>query len=335
MAERWRMRGLSWMQLPWMGMVLALGYGLGGEVLFKQMLDNDVLVGTLSISFLFLLPFAIGVLTLLFSSKESRLSWGYATFAPWAVCAALGILVVIFAMEAWVCVVMGLPIFFVMSSLGGALVCWRANRRARLENGHSDQNVSMLGVVLLVPLLFSPIEALWQPPTIEREVTRVMVVDAPAAVIWDEFVTVPKIQPEEERFAWFRAAGLPHPVEATLVNPGAEGVRYASYDNGMKVVEPVQIWSLYEQYRFGVVLDPESGQHTPLWSDVAGEHLQVQWVEYRVEPLSDQQVRLHLTSRYALQTPMNAYSAMWVDFLLGDFQQYILDIVTARAEGKV
>jgi hypothetical protein len=145
---------------------------------------------------------------------------------------------------------------------------------------------------------------------------------------------VPKIQPQEEHFAWFRAAGLPHPVEATLVNPGADGVRYASYDNGMRVIEPVQVWEVYNRYRFGVLLDPESGQHTPLWSDVAGEHLHVQWVEYRVEKVSEQQVRLHLTSRYALQTPINPYAVLWVDFLLSDFQHYILDIVTARAEDK-
>jgi hypothetical protein len=168
-----------------------------------------------------------------------------------------------------------------------------------------------------------------------REVKTSVVVHAPAETTWGEFVTVPKIQPEEEQFAWFRAAGLPHPVQATLVNPGAKGVRYASYDNGMKVIEPVQVWALYEQYRFGVLLDPESGQHTPLWSDVAGEHLHVQWVEYRIEKLSDEHVRLHLTSRYALETPVNPYAALWVDFLLGDFQDYILDVVTARAEGKV
>jgi hypothetical protein len=159
-----------------------------------------------------------------------------------------------------------------------------------------------------------------------------VVVDAPAETIWHTFVSVPKIQPQEERFAWFRAAGLPHPVKATLVNPGNEGVRFASYDNGMRVIEPVQVWELYERYRFGVELDPESGQHTPLWSDVAGEHLHVQWVEYRIEKLNEAQVRLHLTSRYALETPINPYAVAWVDFLLGDFQDYILDVVTARAE---
>lgn len=65
---------------------------------------------------------------------------------------------------------------------------------------------------------------------------------------------------------------------------------------------------------------------------MAGDHLQVQWVEYRIEALSAEQVRLHLTSRYALATPVNLYAAAWVDFLLSDFQYYILDVVTGRAE---
>jgi hypothetical protein len=224
--------------------------------------------------------------------------------------------VLLFAMEAMICVVMGLPVFFVLSSLGGALICWLTNWR----EGRDSRDV--LGIVLLLPLVFSPLEALWQPPTVVRETKRSVVVEAPAEVIWQEFVTVPKIQRSEERFAWFRAAGLPHPVEATLVNPGAEGIRYASYDNGMKVIEPVQVWELHERYRFGVLLDPESG------------HLQVQWVEYEIEKLSEHAVRLHLTSRYALETPINPYAEAWVNFLLSDFQDYILNIVTARAERR-
>ena len=313
-------------EAPVLGMSVALTYGLLGEVFFKQANDWDWLIGTLSISFLFLVPFGIGALTVALSPKALRVTWPYAIFAPWVVCIVLGLAVLLFSLEAMICVAMGLPIFFVLSSLGGALMCWLSIRREN-RNG-----AGMLGIVLMVPLLLSPLEARWQNPTIVREVKATVVVDASAATIWQEFVTVPKIQPNEERFAWFRLAGLPHPVEATLVNPGAAGVRYASYDNGMKVIEPVQVWKLYEQYRFGVQLDPESGQHTPLWSDVAGEHLHVQWVEYRIEKLSQEKVRLHLTSRYALASPVNPYAAVWVDFLLSDFQHYILDVVVGRAE---
>ena len=311
---------------PMLGMIIALIYGLSGEFFFKQANNNDLLIGTLSISFLLLLPVGIGALTVRLSPSELQVTWPYAIFMPWLVCTALGVLVLLLSMEALICIVMGLPIFFVLSSVGGALMCWYYNRR----QNHSGTN--LMSILAALPLLFSPLEAQWQPPTVVREIQSATIVDAPAAVMWQEFVTVPRIQPHEERFAWFRAAGLPHPVEATLVNPGAEGVRYASYDNGRRVIDPVPVWELDQRYRFGVLLDAESGQHTPLWSDVAGEHLQVQWVEYRIEPLSATQIRVHLTSRYALETPINPYAAAWVDFLLSDFQNYILDVVTTRAE---
>jgi hypothetical protein len=309
-----------------LGMLVALAYGVSGEFFFKQNNFSDILMGTLSISFLILVPFGIGALTVRLSPKESQVNWPYAVFAPWAVCTVLGLLVLLLAMEAAICVAMGLPIFFVFSSMGGALMCWFYQRR------ESRGDTNLLALILFAPLLLSPVEAQWQPPIVVREIQASAIVDAPAEVMWNHFVSVPKIQPQEERFAWFRAAGLPHPVEATLVNPGPQGVRYASYDNGMRVIEAVQAWELYNRYRFGVELDPERGQHTPLWSDVAGEHLHVQWVEYRIEQISAEQVRLHLTSRYALETPINPYAVLWVDFLLSDFQQYILEIVTERAE---
>jgi hypothetical protein len=319
MVEHRRMQSL-----PMVGLVVALAYGLAGEIFFQQ--ARELLLGTLSISFLFLIPMGIGALTVALASASWRSSWSYAIFAPWVACGLLGVAVLVLSMEAWICVAMGLPIFFVMSSLGGALMRWWLTRRQ--DRGDS----SFLSLLLLMPLLFSPLEALWQSPTVVREVKTSVLVAAPVETVWSEFVTVPKIQPEEERFAWFRAAGLPHPVEARLDQPGIDGVRYASYDNGMKVIEPVQVWELHEQYRFGVLLDHENSQRTPLWSDVAGEHLQVEWVEYQIEPISSNLVRLHLTSRYALATPVNLYASAWVDFLLSDFQYYILDVVTGRAE---
>lgn len=323
MSQRWNLQAL-----PAFGLILALIYGLSGELVFKQSDLGDLIMGTLSISFLFLVPMGIGALVVALSPQKWKDSWPYAIFAPWIACAVLGIVVMLLAMEAWICVAMGLPIFFVMSSLGGIVIRWW-----REAQGHNDTH--LLGIVLLTPFLFSPIEAHLQQPTVFREVKASMVVNVPAETIWSQFVTVPKIQPNEEHFAWFRAAGLPYPVEANLVNPGPKGVRYASYDNGMRVIEPVQVWSPYDQYRFGVKLDPKYGQYTPLWSDVASEHLHVQWVEYQIEKISDKQVRLDLTSRYALQTPVNPYAALWVDFLLGDFQHYIMGIVTARAEAQM
>ncbi len=319
----WAWRGMEKGGPAVAGVLAALGYGVAGEVAFQQF--DEILRGTLCLSFLVVLPLGIGALTAAFAPAGYRDSWAYAIFAPWAVCGALGVLVSVVSLELWVCVVMALPIFFLMSSVGGVLVTWRRRRGSARCGG------PLLPMLLIAPFLLGPLEAQWQPPLTERTVRTTVVVEATPQQVWDTFVAVPEIQPAERRFAWFRAIGLPDPVAATLTAPGVNGMRQATYDNGLAVVEPVRVWQPYALYRFDVEVDPDS-LPSPLWRAVEGKHLDVQDVEYRIEPMDGGKVQLHLTSRYQLATTLNPYAGLWLDFLLRDFQGYILDVVAERAE---
>lgn len=303
------------------GMLAALAYGLAGEWVFLQW--NDLLIGTLSISFLILVPVVLGGLTVAFAPESQKESWPYAVFAPWVVCFVLGVGVGLLAMEAWVCITMALPLCFVLSSLGGAAMRWWIVRR---------RDRQLLSILLFVPFLLAPVEAQWQPPTTTRRVTVAIDVAAAPETVWNAIIAVPEIQPGEGGFAWFRWMGLPQPRAATLSEPGPAGMRYANYANGFQVIEPVQLWEPHHRYRFDVELDPASHQPTPLWAAVAGRAVDVEWVEYTLEPRGPNQLRLHLTSQYALTTPVNPYAGVWLDFILQDFQAYILRVVGGRAE---
>lgn len=309
---------------------VGVAYGLVSEVLFQE--ASDLLIGTLSISFLLLVPLGIGALTVLLGPDRLKRSWPYAVFMPWGGCLVVGLLVGLLAMEAWVCVIIGMPVFFVMASIGGALT--KVIRDARDDKATLG---AWIGLAALAPMLLMPVEGQWQPQTATREVVQVVAVDAPAEDVWESFIAVPTIDPQERPFAWFPLLGLPQPVEARLTNPGAAGMRFASYDNGMRVVEPTMIWEPAQRYRFGVMLDPASSRVAPLWAALGGEHLVVEHVEYRIDPAEDGSdgVRLTLTSRYTLRTPLNRYAGLWIDFLLGDFERTILHVVKARAEAGI
>ena len=127
--------------LPSIGVIAALAYGMMGEILFQEV--SNLLLGTRSLSFLFLVPMGIGAVTVALGPEYLKTSWPYAIFAPWAVCALLGLVVWLMAREAWICVFMGLPIFFVMSSLGGALMRWWFERReARGQVDRDERRVA-------------------------------------------------------------------------------------------------------------------------------------------------------------------------------------------------
>src|SRR3712207_2496452 len=69
--------------------------------------------------FLILAPFAIGALTVALAPERARRSTAYAALAPWIPCTLSVMLVALLRWEAWVCVAMALPIFWIMSTLGG------------------------------------------------------------------------------------------------------------------------------------------------------------------------------------------------------------------------
>lgn len=301
-------------------------YGLGAEVAFQEM--SSVLVGTLSISFLLLVPFVLGVLTVALSPPDRKESWLYAFFAPWAVCLVLGIVIYLLAMELWICVVMGLPLLFVMSSLGGVLVTWLYRRKVDRDR---RRDTTTLGLLILLPFLAMPLEARLPLPTQARTVQTQVTIQADAQTVWETFIAVPPIQPDEGPRAWFRVLGLPDPIEATLSAPQAGAMREARYSNGLRVIEPVLVWEPYERYRFRVELDLAS-LPSPLWRAVESRHLDVQEVEFWLEPQPGGAVTLHLDSTYRLATPLNPYAGRWLDFLLRDFQGYILQVVKQRAE---
>lgn len=315
--------------LAMLAALTAIAYGLGAELVFQQL--SDAWIGTLSISFLLLVPAALGALTVFLGPYDLKRSWGYAIFAPWIVCTLAALAAFLFGLELWACIVMALPIFFALSSLGGALVCFLYRRKDEREARRNSSPHTMLGLLLAAPFLLLPLEAQLSPPSQTRMVHTQIEVAAGPAVVWDAFVAVPEIQPEEERFAWFRALGLPDPVEAMLAGQGAGALRQARYDNGLQVMEPVLVWEPETRYRFSVELD-DASLPSPLWRAVDGEHLNVLYVEYRVQPQPEGGVLLHLDSAYRLTTPLNPYAALWGDFLLSDFQHYILEIVKRRAE---
>lgn len=306
---------------------IGVTFGMVYVMLFQA--SSDLLIGTLSVSFLFLVPMGIGALTVALAPVRRKESWPYAVFMPWLVCLLVGLLVGVLAMEAWACIVIGLPVFFIMSSIGGALT--KVMFDARSGNGTLG---AWLGVAAIAPLFLMPIEVQWTPVGTTRDVVKTVVIEAPAEQVWASFVAVPPIQPDERPIAWFPWLGLPQPVEARLEQPGETGMRWASYENGMQVIEPTIIWEPARQYRFGVMLDPGGPRTTPLWTALAGEHLVVDHVEYRIDPVpgATGSVRLTLTGRYTLRTPLDSYAGVWIDFLLGDFERTILHVVKERAE---
>jgi hypothetical protein len=232
----------------------------------------------------------------------------------------------LFAWEAVVCVVMALPIFLPLATLGAGL----AYVGYRAVGQHATRQQPLL-LVMLLPYLVAPVEAWFEAPDSLHVVTNSVVVEASPDAVWRQIVRVPEIGREEQRYSVLHSIGLPRPVEATLSGQGIGAVRHASFEGGLVFVETVNEWQDRRSLGFSIVRDPSSVPPEPLGA-IGGPLFDMLDGRYEIEPISDQRVILRLSSTHRLTTRFNWYAGLWTEPIMSELQRVILEVVKARSQ---
>lgn len=291
--------------------------------------SSGALLGTLTLAFFLFVPLAVGALTVFFAPAQLRRNWLYAIFGPWLACALFAGLAAVLSLEVWICVLMALPVFFLVSSVGGVgmRLLLPPDKPGREQSG-------VLGVLLLLPLLLLPLEQQFPAPDSIRVVHTQIEVAASPAEIWPQITRVAEISESEHRWSFFHAAGLPRPRTATLDIDGVGGVRRGQWEDGLVFIETITDWQPNRSYTMRMAADTSQLEATPLpLQQIGGPYFDVIEGRYEIEPLAEDRVILHFTSTHRLSTRFNGYGGWWTDLFMRDVQNYILRIVKARAEG--
>ena len=322
LATAARRREMWWAGLGALtGIPLALIYGVVTRWIFG-ISNNDLLI-VMTCAFILLVPLAIGALTVWVAPSRLLRSWPYAVFMPWLAALLTVGAIWLMRLEEVVCIVLALPLFLPLSSIGGLIVRWRRQRR--------DGAARLIGIFLLAPYLITPIELQLPAPGAVRTVETSMVVAADAATVWAHITEVYEIERDEQRFSPFHWIGLPKPRQAMMASPGPDGIRYGHFENGLVFIEEILTWQENVFFSFTIERDPNAAIPAIL-HEIDGPYFQVLDGFYRIEPLPDGTVRLHLSSRHQLTTHFNAYAGLWTDAVMRDLQQDILSIVRNRSE---
>jgi len=312
----------------WTGVGAAVVYGLAFRLLINRPGFGN-LFGAMTIAFLFLVPFVVGYLTVHVGDRDGKWSWPRRLLLPWlSALLSLGIALA-FAWEGLICVVIWLPLFLLVSLLGG-LVAALVGKAVRSRRARGV----LAGCVALLPAVVAPLEHRAPAPDEVRIVATAIEIAASPATVWSEIARVRKFEPDEHRFAWSHAIGFPKPIEATLSHEGVGGVRHASFEGGVVFVETVHAWEPERHLAFAIEADPEAIPARALDEHVTvgGPYFDVLEGDYRIEALSGGRVRLSLESRHRLSTRFNPYAGLWTDFILKDTQRYILEALRRRCE---
>lgn len=302
-----------------LGLVSGLVYGILTRFITETQRFGSVFA-VMTLSFLFLVPVVIGYLTV---RPHPQPSWAYRLLAPWlptvlsvAVCFAVG-------WEGTICIVMGLPILLIFSSLGGVL-----------GGLTSIRGPAGAASAMLVPFLVAPLEQRVPRPEMLHEVHTSIPIRATPAAVWAEIIEVPTIMPQEQKPALFTRLGFPRPVSATLSRPGVGAVRHARFERGVLFLETVTDWIPQQRLRFTIAAQTDSIPPSTLDRHVTigGPYFDVLSGRYDIRPGPNGQVTLDLTSELRVSTHFNLYAAPWADAIMRSIQENILEIIRARAE---
>ena len=288
--------------------------------------DVDIFAGLVSFSFFVFVPFAIGFIVVYIDSEVSLRGRGQHFFAPWLAIVAFLLTTMALMLEGSICVLIVSPGFLILAGIGGLTAGWLRTRQ-------SIQS-STLSVVLLLPIILSPLEA--HLPVSTEIKTRVdsVVIDADVATIWRNITIVDQIDESELTFGVARLLGVPRPLEAHMGGSDGEQVRYTKWDKGISFQERIIEWSEQNSMQWEFEFPPGSIPKGTLDDHVAigGEFFDLIGGGYTLTPQESGKVELTLTTAYRVSTRPKLYSLVWADVVMGDFHRMILGLVADRSE---
>jgi len=318
------------------GLVKTLIFSLGIPALYavamRLLFGVDTwgdMFAVMSISFLYCLPTIIGALTVLLSKIELVQSLAYRILAPWIPIFIFLFITLGLNIEGWACWLMILPVFLVAASIGGVIAGYCRIRKYR----HTRLQVSFL---ILLPLIISPVESLIGSIPGTYETHTFIDIDAPAEIIWDHVTRVSTIPEHEDTGYLNKLLGFPRPVRAELDYEGVGAYREAVFTKGLVFHETVTEYKDHEKMVFTIRANPHEIPSTTLDEHVVigGEYFDVLDGTYKLEKLANGHCRLHLYSRFELNTRFNTYAGWWGRWIMKDIQNNILNIQKNRSEAS-
>lgn len=301
------------------GLVLRLFYGVD---------TWSELFNVMTVTFLVLSPLVMGALLVWLSPKHLAASYAWVILGPWIPILLLFVITLAVQIEGWACWLMILPVFLVMASAGGFI--------GRALNDWRNRNRLNMSLLALLPLLISPVEA-WigaMPGTYEAY--TFIDIEAPADKIWSEVTRVREIPQEQDSGDLTRFLGFPRPVSAELDTLAVGCYRKAVFTGGLVFHETVTEYVDQELMVFDIKAIPHEIPSTTLDEHVVigGEFFDVLNGSYALEDLGGGLHRLHLSSRFEVNTTFNFYAGWWARWIMKDIQQNILRVEKLRAEGS-
>ena len=271
---------------------------------------------------LFAFPFCIGFATQLMLDPEVKLGYWPNFGRSCIVTGVLAVVVLVFAIEALLCVLMALPIFAAVQAFG---VLVARVIFARVEGRGNGAVKSSLLIIPFALAVYKPSLPLGEAQYV---VTNEISIEAAPEQIWAQINDFAQVQPSERLWTWSHAVlGAPMAERSFIEGDVRQAIwtQNVAYEEHLTERSPTRMaWDIAFADGF---------RANDMFQRILPNSEQFELLRGRYELEFDGvATTVTLSTEYRLKTAMNGYVALWGKLFLGDNHNSILHILKLRSE---
>jgi hypothetical protein len=275
------------------------------------------------------IPFALPMISvILYGYRKPRRIWECLGLGMLWLGVAYGMLL-LWAYEGMVCLVMALPLAIPVVLLGSAVGYSIQARPLR------SADASRIVVILLagLPTMIGA-ESATHPDAPLFAVSTAVEVDAPADRVWAHVI---RFEPLPVPRDWVFHTGIAYPMRAEIQGHGVGAVRRCEFSTG-PFIEPIEVWDEPRLLRFAVTSNPPSMQEWNPFAEIHPPHLDDALVahrgEFRLTGMPGGRTLLEGTTWYRNHMWPTAYWRLWSDSIIHQIHRTVLEHIRHSAEAE-
>lgn len=297
--------------------------GVGLRLVFSA--DPGEPYATMMGSFILFAPLAVGAVTVYVAERRKRRTVGYYFFAPLFanVLFVLGTLAI--NIEGWICAIVIVPLFALIGALGGLMM----GAICRMTDWPKQATYCLA----VLPIMLGAVESYIPTPDRFGELQRTVVIDAPPADVWQQILHADHIRAEEVDRGWMYRIGVPLPQAGVIENTPEGRVRRITMGKGIHFDQVVTDWRperyVHFNYRFAADSFPPRALDDHV--RIGGMYFDLIDTSYALAP-QGKSTALTIHMSYRVTTSFNWYAKPLAQWLIGDFEETILQFYRHRSE---
>ena len=275
------------------------------------------------------IPFALPMISVIL--------YGYRRPRGFGECLGLGMLwlgvayglLLLWAYEGIVCLIMALPLAIPVVLLGSAV-----GYLIQARPLHSSDASRLVAILIAgLPAMIGA-ESATHPEAPLFAVRTAVEVDAPAERVWEHVI---RFEPLPAPRDWVFRSGIAYPLRAEIQGHGVGAVRRCEFSTG-PFIEPIEIWDEPRLLRFAVTSNPPPMREWNPFAELHPPHLDYVLVahrgEFRLTRMSGGRTLLEGTTWYRNQMWPSAYWRLWSDPIIHRIHRIVLEHIRRSAEAR-